>query len=620
MLITATFEPEFDSFYSSISDSFLDLDGIGTKKIDVGQMSHDYFTEKLSNITIDTNANANENKSPNNYTAEITKGILKLEGYYLLWRYAKRRFGIERANDLLKSIWEGDLYFHDASGPGIQQPYCLAYSTTPVMLDGRPYGQLHSLPPKRADSFMAQVIETTMDLSQEFVGAISPADLLVNYSYYAKKDDLSDYEIVNDFQKFVHVVNNAFRVGSQSPFTNISLFDIPNLKAVFEHYVYPDGSKPDFDYIMHIQKLVGEWFAKGDPSSGVAYRFPVVTCNIMVKDGEILDKKFLDWVAENNIKRACFNIYINDGYKIATCCRLSNNIQEMRKKRADTFGNGGINIGSSRVVTINLPRIARIANGNQEVFFELLSDVVTKTKDLLIIHREEILQRRINQGFLKFFKPLGWFNLGMFFNTIGVVGIYEMTKFMGLDILTVEGQEFVKNVLTVLDAYADKFSEETGWAFNVEEIPAEQAAVTLAKKDKVYFGDNPYELYSNQYIPLIEDVDLATRIIISGKFLELTSGGGILHLNIEDEIKNPYQMKKLIENCVRAGVTHFAINYGYIICNDCNQTTIGGNKPVCPKCGSKNIDYLTRVIGYYSRVSAWNPVRKQYEFPRRKFK
>lgn len=619
MQVNLTFEPEFDVLYESFDECYLQLEGISRNKIDVGQMSCDYFTYKVADMSVDANANVDDEKSPNNYVMEITKGILKLEGYYLLWRYARKRFGLERANELLRAIIEGDLYFHDASSVKLQMPYCLAFSTTPLMYDGRRYGQLYSLPPKRADSFMAQATETTMDLSQQFAGAIAPGDLIINYAWYAKKDNLDDYRILQDFQKFVHVVNNKFRLGQDSPFVNISLFDRPNLEKVFGEYVYPDGSKPDFDWIIHIQKLFGEWFAKGDPATGLPYRFPIVTANLMVKDKEIIDVDFLDWLAENNIGRGCFNIYVNDGEKIASCCRLTNNLEEMRKKRADTFGNGGVNIGSSRVVTINLPRIARRAAGDEKKFFELLEDTLCKARDLLLVHREEILQRRIEQGFLRFFKPLKWFNLGMFFNTFGLIGVYEACQLMGLSILEKDGQDFAERVLRYIDKRAYDFSLESGWAFNVEQIPGETAAVTLAMKDGVYFGDNKYKLYSNQYVPLIEDVDLLTRILVNGKFLDLTSGGGIVHVNLSDRVKNKEQMKKLIEVCLKAGATHFAVNYAFRQCGSCGDVSLGIQRIPCAKCGSTNFDWVTRIVGYFSRVSAWNPVRRDYEFGLRKF-
>lgn len=618
MNINLTFEPEFDVLYKEALEKYPELlavEGISPKKIDVGQMSHNYFTTRLAEVSVDKNANANEELSANNYQAEVTKGTLKLEGYYLIWRYAKKRFDVDYANRLLKAIWTGDLYFHDASGHGVQIPYCFAYSTDKIMIEGRPYGQLQSLPPKRADSFMAQVIETTMDLSQEFVGAVAPSDMLVNYSYYAKREKLTDHDILNDLQKFVHVMNNKFRVSGQSPFVNVSLFDRPNLEKVFEGTVYIDGSKPDFDYIMHVQKLFGEWFAKGDPVTGLPYRFPVVTVNLRVnKQREIEDIDFLDWVAATNIEKGCFNIYINEGNKIATCCRYSN---DFTQARADSFGNGGLNIGSHRVVTVNLPRIAIKAKGNKDAFLSELIVHLGNARDLLLIHREEILERRIKSGFLKFFDPLKWFKLDMLFSTFGIIGVYEACYYMDMPTETEEGQRFAEEILKTIEEYAQYTSKATGHSFNVEEIPGESAAPALAKKDKILYG-NDIPMYSNQYLPLTAEVDSITRVKLTGRFMKYLSGGGILHLNIQEKITDPAKMKRLIELAVKEGVEHFAINYGFGICENGHTSPVGTSK-TCPICNGNITDWFTRVIGYFTKISSWNEVRKNIDFPNRKF-
>ena len=561
-----TFDPGFDKLYNLYSSTekgreLLEIEGISEKQLDVAAMSKAYFTEKLSDISIDQNANANEQLSANNYSAEVTKGIEKLEGEYLLWYYSKKKFGTERANELIKAIWDGDVYFHDASGAQIQIPYCWAYSTSIIMEKGRPYGQLHSLPPKRADSFIAQVIEVTMDLSQEFAGAISPSDMIVNYAWFAKKENLDDKTILNDFQKFVHVVNNQFRSSGQSPFVNISLFDRPNLRKVFDGHYYPDGTTIDIEYVIRLQEIFGEWFSKGDPATGLPYRFPVVTLNISKSDeGKIIDGNFLGWSCNVNLAKGCFNIYVNDGQKIASCCRLVNDLERM-KFRMDSFGNGGLNIGSHRVVTMNLPRVGLLSAGNMEEFDKRLLWVMEVTRDLLIVHREEILQRRIDKNFLKFFKPLNWFSLDSLFSTIGILGVYEMNYFMGLDIKTKDGIAFTRYALESIEEFASKSSRITGNSFNVEEIPGESTAPRFVKKDKAMFDlDNPFELYSNQYIPLIADASHPERIELTGKFMEILSGGGILHLNIPEAITDPEIMKKLIEYCVLHGVTHIAVD------------------------------------------------------------
>lgn len=625
MQLNTTFSPEFDDWYNRINQTelgkqLLDIEGISHRCLDVGGMSHAYFTKKFTDETVDNNANVGESISPNNYGAEIVKGIQKLEGFYLLHRYATRRFGLEKANKLLNAIIKGSVYFHDSSGAGIQEVYCTSVSTFPIMVEGRSYGPLHSLPPKRADSFMAQCIEFTMDLSQQFAGAVALGDLFVNYAWYAKKENLSDKTILNDFQKFVHVTNNTFRVSDQAPFSNLSIFDLPNLVKVFGNYNYPDGSSVDYDYVMYIQKLFVNWFSKGDPKSGLPYRFPVVTLNISCdKDKNIIDKEFLDFISIANLEKGCFNIYINSGSKIASCCRLVNDTERMPFK-SDAFGNGGMNIGSHRVVTANPVHSALKAKGNREKFFKELQFQLENIRDLLIVHREDIIKRRIEAGFLKFFKPLNWLNLNRYFSTIGIVGINEANAIMGFDINSEEGTQFTLDVLNYIENFAKESSRLTKTSFNVEEIPAESVAQKLCQKDKLLFGKEnvPFELYSNQYIPLIANVSIPERIVTTGKFMELLSGGGILHLNIAEQIKDPSIMKHLIEYSVKNGVGHLAINYGFGTCKQ-GHTTICGNNPKCSICGEEIDEYVTRVIGYFSKVSNWGKVRREYEFPRRVF-
>ncbi len=632
MIINVTFEKGFDRLYRKFANDpvgrrLLKLDGISPRKIDVGQMSHDYFTMRLADSSVDMNANANEELSANNYQAEVTKGILKLEGYYLLWRYAKKRFNTRRANELLSAIWRGELYFHDASGYGIQVPYCFAYSTAPLMLEGRPYGQLHSTPPNRSDSFVAQVIETTMDLSQEFVGAVAPGDFIVNLCYYLKREGVNPKQkagrkyIRNQWQKFTHVMNNKFRVSGQSPFSNISIFDRVNLEKLFDGYRYPDGNQIDVEYVMHVQKIIAEFHAQGDPKTGLPYRFPVMTANLSVDaNREPLDQDFVQFVARTNIAKGVFNIYANEGSKIAMCCRFINDTERMNY-RADSFGNGGLNIGAHRIVTINYPRIALEAKGDVKKFFKVLDKRAKMARDLLLVHREEILRRRVERGFLKFFAPLKWFTLDMFFSTIGIHGLYEMAHFMALPMESQAGQDFTEKVLKATDGYALQYSAETGHSFNTEEIPAESTAITLARKDRIIYGQvaQPFEMYSNQYIPLIAEMDTVERVKLTGRFMKHVSGGGILHLNIQNRIDSLATMERLLRLALKEGVEHFAINYGFGICTQ-GHTTVVGNVPACPICGEPITDYMTRVIGYFTKVSSWGDTRKNYEYPQRQFK
>ncbi len=625
------FDDGFDLLYSEYlmnptGQKLLDISGVSGDKLDVVTMMERYFDQHTGDMSIDANANVGNNKSPINLSAEVTKGISKLVATHLLWTLAKEAYGEARATEMIRAIWDGYLYFHDMTGHGVTTAYCFAASTINLVYEGRPYGQLHSVPPKRADSFMAQAIEYVMDLSQDFMGAIAVGDLLVNYAMLIKNEDVNIYSeagrkrVENDIQKFIHIVNHKYRQGAQSAFVNISLFDRVQLEGLFKQYVYPDNSSPmdHMDHIMKIQRIYMNFMAKKDPSTGLPYRFPVSTVNITVEDGKILDPDFLDLVCQLN-GEGVFNIYVTEGLgKVASCCRLLSDVSMFEdRQRADVWGNGGLNIGSTRVCTVNLVRLALESQTKNE-FLEKLEYRLELARDLLVIHRS-LLKDLIETDYLKFFKPLGWISLDrMFFSTIGVIGLYEAIELLDFEnsLPDDRGIVFAEEILGLIGKRATEFTHDFNIPFNVEQIPAETAAITLAKKDTLVYPDNPYKLYSNQSIPLWRDVDLVTRARVDGRLNRCYSGGGICHLNV-GSITTPEQMRKLIEFAVECGLDHFALNPRFDICQNKHVTL--GSEESCPKCGASITGHVTRVVGYFVPIEDWTEVRREWEFPRRKW-
>jgi len=672
------FPKEFVDLYNRFNNTqkgkeFLELSGISRDKLDIATISRDYFKNNTSDVsvdpnanvgqrkslnTVDPNANVGQRKSLNTFTSEITKGLMKLDGYFLLWKYLEREFGVEDANKLISDCVNGKYYPHDLTK--INVPYCVAVSTFNVMIKGRPYGTLRSKPPKRASSFISQCIEHLMSMSQEFAGAVAFGDLLVNYSWYINKESHGHFEqspcenigscfstrslpqevkhddygrkyiemkpkpfdwekkIENDFQSFVHVSNNNFRIGGDSPFSNISLYCRQTLKNMFEHYRYPDGTSPlDIsNTIMTIQNIFMKFMAKKDPIDGVPYRFPITTINLFV-DGEtreVGDKQFLEDLAENN-SEGIFNIFItNDKARIASCCRMINNKTDlMNYKGIDTFGNGGLNLGSHRVVTINMVRIARKSKSIED-FKDRLKSAMHGTAKILVSHRK-LIKNRIEQNFLMFFKPLKWLDLDtMFFSTIGLNGIYEAVKYLGYDLI--QDQECAIDIFKFCNEVLNELAGQYQIPFNLEQIPGEGAAISLAKKDLVYFGENEHLLYSNQFIPLWEDIDLISRAKIDGKLSKYFNGGVISHLNISSKTSNQ-QMIDLIKFAASCGLDHFALNACFAKCEDEHVSLTNGD--TCPTCSKPIETKYTRIVGYMTPVQNWAKERREFEFPRRKF-
>mgnify|MGYP006412671637 CR=1 FL=1 len=611
-----SFSPDFLELYRGIDEEILRIEGISLEHLDVPIMARRYFSQQPAEMSIDSNANVNDGKSYGNYISEITKGWLKLQGYYNLYEELVEKYGKEKSAELMKSIWNGDLYFHDSTA--IQVPYCWAYSTNFLLGQGNFWGQLRSYPPKRRASFLDQVKEVTIEIAQEIAGAVAIGDIFVNYSYFIKKEklDLSIEEncklVQNDFQSLVHTLNKKLRPSHQSPFTNFSIFDRPNLEYLFGEIRFPDGSSPDFDLIDKIQRIFCDWFAKGDPSTGLPYRWPIVTLNLRIdEDRNILDKKAFEYFSRINLEKGCFNIYISSGNKIASCCRLVNDFD---LAGCDSFGNGGVSLGSHRVITINFARLGNRANTFEELL-ELVKEKLDDSRDLLIAHRA-LLKKRLDQGFLKFFN-LGIMSFSRLFSTFGISGIYECLEELGYSIKTKEGRDKAFLLLDMIRNYSFECSKKYKNSFNVEQVPAESLAIKFAAKDK-FFYDMDYPIYSNQFIPLWVDFDILDRIKLDGGFSKVLTGGGISHLNIGEKLTSPEQMKRVIEYAVQCGCEHFAINYNFCKCEN-NHITIAGPSKVCPMCSALIKEQYTRIIGYFTPVSAWTKGRRE-EHAKRVFK
>lgn len=660
MQVNMSLVPEFEDLYNRYAGSergsrFLDIDGISKKQLDIGVQSEDFFNNKLANIATDTNSNWAENINPTVYRTHTTNGQMKLLGYHLLWYYANKRYGKRFADDALGAIWDGALYFHDAHGLRIQMPYCWAFSLDKLVFEGRPYGSSPNTKPKYKKSFLSQVDKLISDLSKQFAGATAPSDLFLWYSWYLRewfidecgKDawyeclDFSDEtddilipilkrEIINDMQGLVCLFNEAGRAEGEPPFTNLGIYDETGLQNLFGHITFPDCTKPDFEFIMFIQKIFCEWFSHGDPITGFPYRFPVVTINITTdENNEFVNDEFARWAAHVDRNMGNFNLHFGDKTKLAMCCRYENSLADMNAT-PDSFGNGGVNIGSHRVITPNFARCAIKANGDMDKFIDECDKILDMTAKLLYIHRIDILGKRIKKTpeYLQFFGKLGWFSLTDMFSTIGLTGVNEICQYMGYNITDNDGSEFVTDFMEYLGMKVKEFKKKYGFVFNIEEIPGEQACVTLLNKDKIVFGDkddwfsedvqdafNDCKLYSNQYIPLIDKADMITRLELSGRFMRKISGGGIVHINLESQIDTDGKMYELIKFIAKSGVPHCAICYRFGKCEDHPALIVGQNHTKCPICGKDITRTRARVVGFFTDEHNWHPVRQQFDAP-----
>ena len=634
MLINFAYEKEFDDFMESLKNSpeyneLATLDGIG-KQTDMVSFSKKFFgkaDQAAADVSVDSNANVDD-ISIIAYEAEVPKPLFRLNAYYLLWKYGKKLFGIEEAERLCRGQFFKEYYINDFH-KFATTPYCFNFSCLDVVFSGLPFvNKIKSLPPKHLNSYVNQMIQFVTYASNSVAGAVGLADFLICMSYFYDKEiacgAITDPEVKQQIQSFIFSVNQPFRGGHQSAFTNVSVFDDNFLNKMCSEYMFPDGSRPNPETVKKLQIMYMD--VMNETLENTPCTFPVTTACFAIDDNkEILDKDFLLLVAEKNLKFGWMNYYSGSTSTLSSCCRLRS---EADHEYFNTFGAGGTKIGSLSVTTINLPRIAYEvvhakhlfgdkAPSMEEMFLYKLEDKVRMCAEINATKRH-VIKKRIKNHNLPLYS-LGFMDLKKQYSTCGLNGINEAVEILGLDILSKEGQDFVEKILETVNAINKEQEKRFGYPHNCEQTPSENSAIKLAQADKILgYNKKGYEFYSNQFIPLTVQTDLLNRILLQGKFDHLMTGGAIMHINVAEQIKDPQDIVDLISSSAKQGVIYQAVNYVINVCED-GHVSVGRDLEVCPHCGKRITDKLTRVVGFLTNTKNWHIKRREHDFPERKF-
>ena len=638
---------------NEVADNLLRIAGMHPDFFDALNMDSRIVEERLNDASIDSNSNKSE-KTISGIEQETSAPKNKAVGHDYLYREIKYLYGHDEAQRLTGEMYDYSLGISDSTK--LRIPYCFAIDASRLIIEGRPFGQLPSLPVQNLRGYISCLTETIHQMSCHLAGAIAVGSFFLdvaNVCMYKHKYTMKHLkrrkirkEIQNSFQHFVHSVNMLSRNSVESPFTNVSICDktklknmvkemefmynVDNLPTGFIKKMFMKHNKEYFynyivDYIYELQNIYLDFFDKGAPSlNGAPYRFPVTTLCLSKhknKDGEweITEEKSLDDFCSREIYR--YNVFASEGSKLASCCRLINDIELMENYAAqsNSFGAGGsISLGSHRVVTVNLPRIALEAKSFDD-FFTILDGRIKDAAKILKAHKALI--KRLTDAGLQPFISNGWIKLDRMFSTFGIIGTYETASAIEKRFGN-EGKIDIQGV--VLKFFNEKvmeYSKEFGIAGNIEQIPGESFAVRLRDADELIFGKEkmdefyPEPLYSNQPIPLWHEADIWERLSEDGKYNSLITGGGIVHATIGEKVTKK-QAKSIIRYSVKTGCEHFALNSIYSKCKNGHMTFGKSNK--CPSCGEDIEDWFTRVVGFFVPVSAMNKTRRTWEFPRRK--
>lgn len=573
---------------------------------------------------VDANANV-DNKNIATCDSEIAKR--EKIGYNRLMMIDKitEMWGADIAEEYIRQIESHEIYKHDETSI---YPYCVSITMYPFLFYGLKSLGGKSGAPKHLDSFCGEFINLVFAIAAQFAGAVSTPEFLMYMDYFIRKDYGNDYtthwneiispaiateqktlgQLIEDkFQQVIHSVNQpAAARGYQAVFWNIAYFDDPYFKGMFDNFVFPDGSEPNWETVSFLQKRFMKWFNKERLSYELT--FPVETLNLLNDGKEYVDKEWADFGAEMYSEGHSFFTYTSDSVdSLASCCRLKNEVQD--NTFSYTLGAGGVSTGSKGVMTININRLVQNAKRDGIDISEAVREQVKKIHKYLLAFNE-IVKDNFKANLLTAYNA-GYISLDKQYLTIGINGFVEGAEFLGIDISPNE-QYFAYGESILKPIYEENRKARTSEVmFNTEFIPGENLGIKNAKWDKKDGYIAPRDCY-NSYFYKVEDesCNLIDKFILHGKRLtKYLDGGSALHANLEEHLSKP-QYKKVMDIAINTGCSYFTFNIPNTVCNDCGFIT-KHNLPKCPKCGSDNVDYLTRIIGYLKRVSKWSEARQK---------
>lgn len=636
-----------EELYKKYGEEIFEIQGIANKYMDICQFSRDFFGNStcVADVSVDANANVRE-KNVTQYNFENNKAVMRLNSLYMMYKKIKEIYDVDSAKIALDKVISGELFVNDLHTYA-SMPYCFAFDLRNLITNGMNFyhGNMNIGAPKRSDSFIALLIQSTAYISNQIAGAASYPDFFPILDWFYRKELGENYAVTlrtqhdtdtgdrtmwnkvkNQFQNLIYSLNFPFR-GGQSAFTNLSIMDHGFMKSLFHGYQFPDFTEPNVDSSIELSKLFFEYFTDINCNEGM-FTFPVTTIAISLDENKnYIDPDFVDWSAGVNCKKALANIFQDKPTSFSSCCRLKNDFSKIADMGyQNSFGVGGLSIGSHRVAGLNMPRIAILEKDNPNILEEDLNTV----HKILYAHRQ-LMKERIDGGYLPLYTN-HWIELNRQYSTVGFVGGYEYVANKGLDIETEDGSKSLQIALKKIE------NKEVEWQsaesdekniYNIEQIPAESMAVRLADIDFILGYNNvtskegneinhKFPLYSNQYIPLISKASIYDRFRLQGNFDSLTSGGAILHINVDDEHPiSKDQFKRLMNAARKLHVVYYAINYAYSQCSDMHF--IIGRAETCPICGAKITQQFTRVVGFITPVKSWNKTRRLIEYPNRVF-
>ena len=532
------FTTTYNKLQEKYGEEFTKLQGLSDENLGLTTFIDNFIdSDNTANSSIDSNSNISQ-KDIVSLISEMSKPHRKLLAFNKLYYEMNKKYGFKEANRLTESLWNYDLYLHDFDSSTFYS-YCFAYDIKDIVERGLFFiDGYNATPPKHLDSFIQILMEAIAFLSRRQSGACGLPNLIpylyyfwsrdVKNGYYTKDPETYKYQCI---QSLIYRLNQPWVRQDQCAFTNVSVFDHPYFEAIFGGATFPDGKFmiDEEEEIIEFQKD----FIKviNDIREVNIFTFPVLTASLLYQNNKFVDEDFAKWACEASRKWNLFNFFTDSTVNsLSNCCRLKSDISDLY---FNSIGGTALKVGSIKVCTLNLARLSYKNSTEKKYLIELKNKTEDCLKILDIVRN--IIKRNVDKGLLPNFY-YGLIDFEHLFNTVGINGIFETMKTFGYTykdefdntFYKEEAYKFGKQIFKVIQNTIDNFVLDKDYSVNIEQIPAEQAAIKLLKSDKLLYPNKVIEelpLYGNQWIPLGTKTTMQERTKICAAFDSYCNGG-----------------------------------------------------------------------------------------------
>ncbi|MCD8009325.1 MAG: ribonucleoside triphosphate reductase [Lachnospiraceae bacterium] len=639
--VTADFEPKIQDGQIAVEDIQDSVENVlslaGYSDVAKAYILYRRQREKLRKMqstlldykkTVDNYVNINDWRVKENSTVTYSVGglILSNSGAITANYWLSEVYDDEIAN----AHRNADIHLHDLS---MLTGYCAGWSLKQLIqegLGGIP-GKITSAPAKHLSTLCNQMVNFLGIMQNEWAGAQAFSSFDTYLAPFVKADNLNYEQVKKCIESFIYGVNTPSRWGTQAPFSNITLDwtvpdDLAELPAIVGGKEMPFRHKDCKAEMDMVNKAFIEIMIEGD-ANGRGFQYPIPTYSI-TKDFDWSDTENNRLLFEMTAKYGTpyFSNYINSDMQPSDvrsmCCRLRLDLRELRKKTGGFFGSGE-STGSVGVVTINLPRIAYLAEDERDFYKRLdrMMDVAARS----LKTKRTVITRLLDEGLYPYTKHY----LGTFenhFSTIGLVGMNEATlnaKWLGKDLTSPQAQAFAKDVLNHMRERLSDYQEQYGDLYNLEATPAESTSYRLAKHDVEQFpdiitaaeeGGTPY--YTNSsHLPVGYTEDIFTALDVQDELQTLYTSGTVFHAFLGERLSDWGSAAKLVRKIAENyKLPYYTLSPTYSVCK--NHGYLTGEQYECPICHEK-AEVYSRITGYYRPVQNWNDGKTQ-EYKQRK--